>query len=286
MAVWPSSTYQRFASQAAEAGRVDSELQAYRALILVNAAAEAGLDAVITEDAFLLEGPPGTQGTVALHPHDAIPILGLYLRSRDSFAIDSVTSLNRGLFYLIGAWELLPDAWAWYSACVASSKSTKDDTLQHLAFSLIERLDRTLRARDRLHIQLQLKQNNDTADEALFYLDIFLIQLTSAFDVVARIAHRALGVKGTTFDVGWRRRRWRDNLRKVSPGLASLMDDGRVDRDILDIAALLRNRVHGEALANLAFSKGASDIENLVMLPIDDTESFLGAVRRRGGDDH
>ncbi len=286
MAVWPSSTYQTFAKQALQNETSGSASQAYKALILVNAAAQVGLDAFVTDNAFLLARPAGTSGTVPLHPHDALPILGLYLRSRDDFSMSASWSFNRGLFYLVGAWELVPDAWPWYSACVESSQITNDETLRSLGFSLVERLDRALRARDRLHIQLQLHQNNDTSDEALFYLDIFLLQLTAAFDVVARVAHIAFGVSGTAFEAGWRRRRWRERLNRVAPGLASLMADGSEDRDTLDLAALLRNSVHGEALAAFAATQAGRDVESLVSLPQNDTQEFMAAVRRRGGDLH
>jgi hypothetical protein len=113
----------------------------------------------------------------------ALALLGLYLRARDDFTLRRLPgfreTLGRGLFYWVLARELLPNAWRSTSAGVQHKQATGDDRVLQLFMSAITRLDRALRSRDRLHHQMKLEQNNDTADEALFFLDTFLVFLVA-----------------------------------------------------------------------------------------------------------
>jgi hypothetical protein len=154
-----------------------------------------------------------------------------------------------------------------------------------LSISAITRLDRALRARDRLHHQMKLEQNNDTADEALYALDTFLVFLVGAFDAVGRAAHLTYGDPSRLRDVSWRRQ-WRTRqLAPVAPGLAHLMDDGTRPRDALDVLALLRNTVHGEALSTVAAQYSGRPLENVPLLPKDQERQLLAIIARRGGSD-
>jgi hypothetical protein len=152
--------------------------------------------------------------------------------------------------------------------------------------SAITRLNRALRSRDRLHHQLKLEHNNDTADEALFALDTFLMFLVGAFDAVGRAAHLTYGLDPSRLhEVSWRRP-WRTRqLAPVAASLAQLMDDGTAARDALDLVALLRNTVHGEALRTVAAKYDSRPVQNALLLPEDQELQLLASIARRGGNE-
>jgi hypothetical protein len=170
----------------------------------------------------------------------ALALIGLYLRTRDDFTLRRMPGLretfDRGLFYWVLARELLPNAWRSTSAGAQHNQATGDDRIFQLFISAITRLDRALRSRDRLHHQMKLEQNNDTADEALFSLDMFLVFLVGAFDAVGRAAHLTYSLDPSRLhEVSWRRS-WRSKqLAPVAASLAQLMDDGTAARDTLDL---------------------------------------------------
>lgn len=112
-----------------------------------------------------------------MSPEDAAAVVGLYLRQRNEFTIwkgqpAGTLESNRGLFYWVLTRRMLPAGWRWFGACVASSEDQEISELVLLAQSALVRLGRALRARDRVLVQFQLEQDNETAVEALFYLDV------------------------------------------------------------------------------------------------------------------
>jgi hypothetical protein len=232
-----------------------------RVLLLASAAEDYEADALATGSPVLLD--PAIRGSKAQRSNamtitEAVALIGLYLRLRDNFthgrhAQGSWERFDRGGFYWVLARELLPSAWRCGSAAHQHGQAIGDDTVFQLVLSAIKRLDNGLRARDRLHGQVQLVQSNGTADEGHFYLDAFLVFMVGAFDAVGRAAHLVYGLKSKLRHVNWRGG-WRTkHLKPVAPGLAQLMDKGTLARDVLDLLALLRNMtVHGEALRTVA----------------------------------
>lgn len=294
MAVWPASTFQalaeRYLGEHRDLGDHDEVL---RALLLASAAEDDGADALVTASRVLLD--PAVRGRAAedsnaMLVEQALALVGLYLRLRDDFTLGRVggyrRGFNRGPFYWVLARELLPSAWRSTSAGGQQMQATGNDTVFQLFVSAITRLDRALRARDRLHGQTKLEQNNDTADEALWFLDALLVFLVGAFDAVGRAAHLTYGLDPSRLHrVGWRRP-WRtQQLAPVAPALARLVDDGTPDRDALEVLALLRNTVHGEALRTVATGRASGSLQNVVLLPTDQEQALLAIVTRRGGDD-
>ncbi len=138
---------------------------------------------------------------------DALPVLGLYLRAQDEFVVAHRVRFNHGLFFWVGTRELLPAAWRWFSACVKHGSGTSDDSMVILGGSLLQRTERALEARDRVHVALNQPQNNDTQDAALSHLDTTLLFLMAAVDVAARVAHRVLGLPpNNEYRAAWQNR--------------------------------------------------------------------------------
>lgn len=263
------------------------------ALILEQGVSSISADALVTRNSHLLGNEHAwyTNGN-SMTPDAAVALLGLYLRLRGDFTYerggDPKTGrrhslrFDRGLYYWVVTRSLLPAAWRWFSACVYSSSASGDDALLALGNSALMRVDRALRARDRIHEQFKIEQNNNTMDEAHFYLDVVLLQLGGAFDAVARVAHIAHGMRGGYDYAGWRRGQWRSELVQKAPTLASLTERQRAARDAVDLVALLRNSIHGEALQGVTLRRGTS-VQRMFRVPSTDAPQFVSAVRRRGG---
>lgn len=112
-----------------------------------------------------------------------------------------------------------------------------------------------------------------------------LLQLVGVFDAVGRVAHLVYGVPGDERRVSWRRedrRAWRHALGQRAPALAALMAPTSAARDTLELAAILRNTIHAEALEGIAV-RSRAQTQYGVLVPSSDAEAFVGAARRRGG---
>lgn len=285
--VYPLSQWERFAREDA-ASAPNEDLR--ECLLIAVAAEELHVDALVTGSDYLLRTANRNivRRSNPLSVEEALSLIGLYLRSRQDFRLyvaeGGSFGVNAGLFYWILARQLLPEGWRWFSACVQHSAASGDDSMEGLGGAALLRFDRALRARDRMQIQLQLPQNNDTADEALFYLDLVLISVSGSFDAVARVAHHVHGLAGDQWSVGWRRSVWRSELASRAPALAQLTDIGTPARDVIELTARLRNTIHGEALRSVAFQEGAHDLETLVEIPATEQPEILNSVSRLGGE--
>jgi hypothetical protein len=226
------------------------------------------------------------QGVTVCTPADALPILGLYFRRQGVYLLAHRFGANRGLFYWVGARELLPEAWRWFTACNQHAQSAGDDSMLLLGESLLQRVHRALEARDAVHISLNQPQNNDTQTEAIANLDTALVLLMGAVDVTARVAHRVLGLGNSEHHAAWqdrKRKGWLDQVRKRRPQLAAVVDAGTEGDHTLTILRQLRNSVHGTALKGMAFQRSTAPLESLVRLPLDYEAEILAAMDSLGG---
>jgi hypothetical protein len=248
-----------------------------------------GADIYVTEREFLhRRGGYVTSGVTVCSPAEALPLVSLYLRIQGEFRVRDDHTFNRGLFYWVGTREILPAAWRWITACHQHSTHSGQEPIFLLAGSLLQRVDRALEARDRLHAILNRAQDNDLREDALAHLDVILISFMAAFDVAARVAHRVLQVGGDEYLAGWQKRRsggWWDRVRAVDPALADAVAAGSDGDHILTIARLLRNSVHGAALQGVGFGRRRGPQETLVGLPERDQSALLVAMQAVGGQD-
>lgn len=276
-----TDAYQELPAEVAAAKR--------RADALAVAIAKDGIhaDLFITERAFLHKrGDYATRGVTVCTPREALAIIGLYLRSQDEFCVETEFTFNRGLYYWVGTRELLPSAWRWFTACLQHSQSISDNSLTLLAGSLLQRFDRALEARDRVHVALNQKQNNDLREDALSNLDTILVSFMATFDVAARVAHRILSIRGNEHQVGWQKKcrgSWWDQVNVAEPALAAVVAAGTAGDHVLTIVRLLRNSVHGAALQGVAYVQGRARQETLVGLPPQDEAELLAAMEALGG---
>jgi hypothetical protein len=238
-------------AQAAEQRRLDA-----LALLIADA---IGADLFITERAYLHERRWGiAKGVTVVHPDNALAIIGLYLRSQNTYVTSRNPSgrgthtMNRGLFFWVGTRELLPAAWRWFTGCLQHSRGGGEERLVFLAQSVLQRVQRALQVRDEVHVSLNRPQNNDTADEALASMDVMLLLLMGAVDATARVAHTALQITTDIHQSGWQRKTWMKEVTLRAPALGALFDPGTDESHTLTILRLMRNSIHGEAMQPLA----------------------------------
>jgi len=249
-----------------------------------------GADIYITERPYLHVATwQVTRVTAICSPTEALAVLGLYLRSQNTFiswqdpSSHTMYKDNRGLYFWIGTRELLPAAWRWFKACVQHAAGIGNDDLMLLGGSLLQRVDRALEARDAIHIAINHPQDNDLQEQALSQLDVVLILLMSAVDVAARVAHRVLGLSSDEHFAGWQKKVWRKEVGTKHPTLAAAVDVGTRNEDTLTILRLMRNSVHGAAIQGLSILAGSGPRETLVALPTADEQELLLAMDRLGG---
>ena len=259
--------------QAHEFVRPGEEADAERAVALAIGARDLGSDALVTMNPLLLDGFPRdvVEGVNPMPPEAAVSLLGLYLRVREDFALELQPGFrerfDRRLFYLVLMRDLTPSGWRWFSACVANYVHSSNDDLMLLAQSGMERLERALRARDRLHEQLQLPPTTDRATEAIFYLDVMLLMLGGAFDATAVVAHRIHGLSAPEHAVGWGNTSWMSELGQVNQPLVDLMTKEQPHRDARELVAVLRNTIHSAALRRETWQAAGRDRSERIVVP-------------------
>jgi hypothetical protein len=204
-------------------------------------------DIFITERPYLRERQWATSSTTLCSVEEAVPLIGLYLRAQGEFRVSRDFGYDRGMFFWVATRDLLPEGWRWFSACVHSARNGEDDSIELLGSAAIDRVNRSLRARDRLCIALNRPQTNSTVDEILEALDIILLMLMGSADATARVAHHALGIGGTPRNAAWHRtgQTWFRDMRKAAPALASVVGKGSAGGRTLWVLSTLRNSVHG-----------------------------------------
>ncbi len=113
----------------------DCHTRAYDSLGPEQALARRIADAVaacaarqVTADPYITERPylhhtklPTVQGVTVCTPAEALALIGLYLRTQGDFLVwkdpgsKRAATFNKGLFYWVGARELLPAGWRWFT---------------------------------------------------------------------------------------------------------------------------------------------------------------------------
>ena len=249
-----------------------------------------GADLFITRRPYLHAGSwDVADGVTFADVDEALAILGLYLRAQEQYVTSRSPEgrgshlMNRGLFFWVGARELLPSAWRWFAACVQQSTGSGDDNLLFLGQSVLQRTQRALQVRDEVHVGLNKPQNNDTADEAMSSLDVVLLLLMGALDATARVAHAVIGLEGPSHQAGWQRNTWVAEIASAAPALAALFQPGADELHTLTILRLLRNSIHGAAMQPLGVGGPRGRERTLVSLPASNEPQLRAAFTALGG---
>lgn len=276
--------------------RLEPEVAARRRradAVLLGAADAVGADLLITERPFLLGG----HWFSSLQPMpctaaEGVALVSQFLRLRGTYPADATGAhgitlrFNRGLFFWVGTRALLPEGWRWFSHCVEAESGEQRQDLVVTAQSVFQRIQRSLVARDTLRWQLTLPQDNDVADDALSEVDRILVYLVGAFDAVARVSHRVLGLAGNEYGAGWQKEGWLRRVGASAPDLAAAISPGSEAAHLFEVMRLMRNSVHGAGLQALGLARGMGRREGTgVSLPIGETERLLELLEARDWSD-
>jgi hypothetical protein len=277
--LWPVALVQ-LENDASQALSTFTRKEALRLLLVENAAHRHRAHGLVT-DATELRTDRRPLANV-LTTREALAVVGLHLRTTGETRIGPVDthSLNPhlgGSVYFFLLREALPAAWRWWSACVAAGGDVQD-----LASAILDRSNRALIFRDRLHAIALSGQSSEAAiDDQLSYFEFILFLFGGIFDVLAEVADRAYGVNAGR--ARWQWQKWRDRLRRYDPGLAALMDPGSPHRSVHIIIGALRNTIHGTPVASLTFQSATR--EQLVAIPQSEETQVRSELAQLGDPD-
>jgi hypothetical protein len=277
----------------------DAEARIRADAMAMLAAYVIGADIYVTEKCIPhLRGHDPWSRVTVLSPETALPIVGLYLRGQGKFVVRRPSTLGqrrerldppgttRYDFFWRAAEALLPEHERWRIACRESARATGDDTVEMWLSAVIHRMRQTLQARNRLLRRIGVRQDWNTADAVLNELDQILVWVMGAFDVCARVAHVALGLPtGDVQNAGWQRDDWTSEVKDLDKTLGGLVRGNSDGKNLMEIAAPLRNLIHGTPMAidTVILVIGPNALQTYVPLPAEDRMTVLNAMRVLGG---
>jgi hypothetical protein len=280
--VWHAARLRTWAQEVSDRTGISQE-EAYRAIVFAAAAEEADADGFVTNRGFLRANHVEPQATLYT-PAEAMALIGLALRVHGNARIGADLAdlrLSGSTYHFVLARELTHAGWRWFSGCVATSHATKDDTAINLGQATLERFQRVLQVRDRLHAQAKIPSTPTVGDELVFQFETLLLFLSATFDAAARVAHLVY-FGGDYEEAGWRRGGWAQQLAAAASPLAGLVADGTPGGSTLKLIARLRNTIHGEALRTITLQPGGRATENPVELSVNDAAKSVTDITLLG----
>ncbi|KRC65396.1 hypothetical protein ASE12_11910 [Aeromicrobium sp. Root236] len=280
--IWADKVFGTDAShEQREAARSDA------AMIVAAQAVHASV--VVTTRKFALEAPPQLLGVIqVVTPEQALPLIGLYMRSRRRYYFTKGRgvsySLNANSFWGLNAQGLLPSVERWQRSSYLVDEKIGAETCRWLTNSVVERVARALRARDRIHLALIADADNDSADELLDNLDLLLVSLLGAFDAAAKVADLAANVHGQPHQTKWQNDQWRRRVGETFPTVEDLVGPSTRGGRVFHVQRLLRNSVHDEMISAVRLeTQQPKRRENIIGLPADLRARLLDHVQHLGG---
>jgi len=284
----PASTWRIFAEQVLAAELPIQE--ALRQLGYAEVGARHRFDMMVSDSAQLLREPVGIGARINIRSStEAVAHLSLFLRSRGSYVLgdDRAYVRDRFWFYVVASRVALPAADRWFSACQISTGEGEDvlaadalpATLRALGQTCLERVDWAVRSRDQV-------LSVSSADLIPFCLDMFLLQMSGAFDALAQVTAHGLGIHVKSTSPSWRTKRWLEELVGSHPSLAAVMRPGSPHRDALEIVSLLRNSIHDSGLPTFGMASSIhGPTQTTVRTPRGSyaARTFSEAIDRLGG---
>lgn len=182
-------------------------------------------------------------------PSEAAALLGLVLRAHGDHVIGrdkNTTYLVSGeAFYRAVAYRHLWTLPLWIRAAAAHWLEHSHEPMTRLN-GIVRRIARALRARDYLQVRLRAPEFTYVWDEVMFFLDVVLVELMGAFDVLGRFLHHLYEIdhRGS---VSWRQRDkngWLTALATREPQLGFYAQQEQDFGDVVDAVATLRNLIH------------------------------------------
>jgi hypothetical protein len=267
-----------------------SDERRYRDAVAACIAREMGVDLYITGRAHLLT-TTRMRDTSIVNLVDGLALVSLYLRAQGVFWVWAdplgkwIYHTNKGMFYWVGARELLPAGWRWVTACSQHSQHTGVEKWREIATSAIERVQRALEYRDHLHTAMNQPASNDTGDNAVSAFEVAAMLLMSAVDLTAIVAHHAVGLTTVERYASWQNTGWLGQIATKSSTLAAVVAQGTMAKDTLTALQDIRNSIHGVALEDVIVRRtGGKPTGIMIRLPKGRNARLLGVMRNLASD--
>lgn len=149
---------------------------------------------VTLDDSLLAAGltPNRLNKSFVVPPILAQHYIDLYLKAQGAFRVMPNYSVNRGLYYWMRLWSLVPAFQAaWPYAVFGANVAPRGQDVYDFMQALHARITGMMQAHDRLGWLRYTPANNDTRDEMLNQLNYFIVLATGVFDSIAWLAlHR------------------------------------------------------------------------------------------------
>lgn len=225
-----------------------------------------GHDLLVTTDASLLELSVSTDNANILPPSVALPLAHLYLRARDEFICDAGTQFlgrfNRGLFYLVLLRALLPELWTFMAAA-----GRQTPTSGALCSAIRIRLIRALQAQDELgRLFFAQRHSSDDRDRMAYHFEYLTLLLLGAIDAQLRVVRCAYNLSISPRNVSFKSKQFLEQLRTAGATAICDLLEGGVHHHFLLALAVIRNKIHADALGDMAYSSPASGEVGLLTL--------------------
>lgn len=237
-----------------------------------------------------------------LSSHDAIPMVGLYLRRQDRFVTYWAPALggahapaNEGVrteseFYWQAARLFVPAAARGPSSHrlqMQAPLQSQEQTLRSFDDAVVWRVQQALQARDRLFAILAVAPRDALpADRAASQLELILMWFMAALDVTARSIHLRYRLPGREYRAAWQSDEWRGKLKQREPTRAGFFDEGTPAHGVLTIIQRLRNSIHGAnaiSAQGLTPIVGANAMQTFIRIPPPDRDAILPKIAALGG---
>lgn len=252
--------------------------------LMLMAASEIGADILVTARETLLAARPfATPETITVaSPAEAIPMLGLYIRSRgEYFATKSAQAAfryNKGLYWQRVAGLYIPDLLDVTARTVQLAQTRGTPTLGLMALAVQRRLARIFERRDGIWRLIDQKQDRDIAEDTLTAVDALLTFLMSASDALAKVADGVLGTEVAPAFVGWQKKDWLKAIRGRDTGIGELFVASAQPAQALEALRLLRNCIHDEGLDAVGVQTSNRLHETWIVLPHSQAVAITGAM--------
>jgi hypothetical protein len=112
-----------------------------------------------------------------------------------------------------------------------------------------------------------------------------LVSLSAAFDVVARVVDKALGLNSKPQHISWNSEGWRRAVRALTRDFDTCLAPNQSHGQVFRVLSILRNSIHGEALRTIALRDERKPIENILVVPRSDQHEFIHLLDQLGGRD-
>lgn len=217
-------------------------------LLEVEAHYSLGRDILITMSPFLLKNRNELARKNLLMPSEALKVVGLYLRSRNTeeWVIQVKGNVHlripRSQFYRYLARGLLPNSLKYVSGLPVNDKE-----LFQLGLSVLDRCSRVLQARDEI-IQLYLMpETSNSEDRIMYHFEYLTLLLTAVLDAETLIINKLFRLGLNDFNCGLKRSVFTKAIMKDNRtrSIANLLDR---KKEFIEILFKLRNKIHSISL--------------------------------------